>query len=49
MCFCAYWNEGGTGLGALFHSYWILALQEWNYPNTKRKVNTEPFLLMWKI
>lgn len=44
MYFCAYWSKEGMGLGALFHSYWILALWELNYPNTERKANTEPFL-----
>lgn len=46
MCFLAYWRKEGTGLGALFHSYWILAPWEMNYPNSEGKENTEP--LMWK-
>lgn len=32
MCFLAYWSKEGTGLGDLFHTYWILAPWEWNYP-----------------
>lgn len=44
MCCYAYWSTKGTGLGALFHSYWILAQWEWNYSNDERK-NTWTILI----
>lgn len=48
MCCSVYWSREGKGLGALFHSYWILAPWEWKYPNGEGNANTELFSLMWK-